>query len=119
MRKRIRQYRKKIDIILSFDEEDNWESIRANHLVQISFFQHERLIHLIVTALFAVIEIILVLYTAAAYSPAILTLCLLVLVLLIPYVAHYYLLENEVQKLYAQYDIIEQKCEEMRQKDRQ
>ena len=28
------------------------------------------------------------------------------LMLLVPYVRHYYILENEVQKMYAQYDII-------------
>lgn len=33
--------------------------------------------------------------------PALLFLCLL-----IPYIAHYYLLENEVQKMYDQYDRI-------------
>jgi hypothetical protein len=31
-------------------------------------------------------------------------LALLILVLLIPYVRHYYILENEVQKMYKQYD---------------
>lgn len=33
-------------------------------------------------------------------------LCVLFLVLLIPYIGHYYLLENEVQKMYIQYDEI-------------
>ena len=32
------------------------------------------------------------------------------LVLLIPYIAHYYLLENGVQKMYQQYDKIKQIC---------
>ena len=43
----------------------------------------------------------------------ILTLILLtgvLVVLLIPYILHYYLLENEVQKMYAQYDYILQLC---------
>ena len=31
-------------------------------------------------------------------------LALVILVLLIPYISHYYLLENEVQKMYVQYD---------------
>ena len=53
-------------------------------LIQIQFFQHERLIHLIVTALLA--------------------LDILFLVLLIPYIFHYYRLENGVQKLYEYYD---------------
>ena len=28
------------------------------------------------------------------------------MILLVPYIRHYYILENEVQKMYAQYDII-------------
>ncbi len=114
MRKRILRYRKKIDAILALGGEADWETLRANHLVQISFFQHERLIHLIVTVLFALIEFIVAALTFTAFSPAVFVLCILVLALLIPYVGHYYLLENEVQKLYAQYDLIEQNCEEIR-----
>jgi len=111
MRKRILVYRKKIDEILGGGGEYDWETLRENHLVQISFFQHERLIHLIVTALFALIEFALAAVTVNAFTPAIFALCILVLALLIPYVGHYYLLENEVQKLYAQYDLIEKNYE--------
>ena len=114
MKKRILSYRKKIDAMLEAGGEPDWEAIRANHLVQISFFQHERLIHLIVTFLFALVEFIAAAVTVIAFSPAVLALCLLVLALLIPYVAHYYLLENEVQKLYDQYDLLELKSEETR-----
>ena len=35
---------------------------------------------------------------------------LVLLVLLVPYVYHYYCLENEVQKLYAQYERLLEKC---------
>ena len=31
-------------------------------------------------------------------------LSLVILILLIPYIRHYYILENEVQKMYGQYD---------------
>jgi len=119
MRKRILAYRKKIDEILGEGGEYDWETLRANHLVQISFFQHERLIHLIVTALFALIEFALAAVTVTAFSPEIFALCILVLALIIPYVGHYYLLENEVQKLYAQYDFIEENCERLRAQSRQ
>ena len=57
MRKRILEYRKYIDELLkkleSGEAEGDIAHIKAEHLVQISFFQHERLIHLIVTVLFA------------------------------------------------------------------
>ena len=77
-------------------------------LVQIQFFQHERLIHLIVTALFALLTIISMLASLAIpKQPILLALDLLFLILLIPYIRHYYLLENGVQKLYKYYDKIE------------
>jgi cell division protein FtsB len=39
-------------------------------------------------------------------------LTILLLVLLIPYIRHYYILENEVQKMYVQYDKLLEKIEE-------
>lgn len=43
---------------------------------------------------------------AVVVAPQIPTIALmmLLLVLLVPYIVHYYFLENETQKLYAQYD---------------
>ena len=91
-------YRRRIDALLAqHPENTDWNRILQDHLRQIAFFQHERLIHLIVTALFAQL-IQLTVLTAA------------LLVLLIPYIFHYYLLENEVQKMYAQYDEIWENC---------
>lgn len=73
-------------------------------LIQIGFFQHERLIHLIVTVTFALLAIIAILGTLIAPQPALFILVLLLVVLLVPYVRHYYILENGVQKLYQYYD---------------
>ena len=73
-------------------------------LIQISFFQHERLIHLIVTVTFALLTIIAILGTLIMPQPALFILVLLLLVLLVPDVRHYYILENGVQKLYKYYD---------------
>ena len=86
--------------------EFDWDDLIQEHLVQISFFQHERLIHLLVTLAFALMEIACV--VALIISPQIIVaaLALLLLVLLVPYIVHYYFLENETQKLYAQYDLM-------------
>ncbi len=120
MEKRILTYRKYMDKLLLREDAD-WEKIRAEHLVQIGFFQHERLVHLIVTVVFALFAVLSVgmafllmaqgtegaegaeswLFVVAAF-----------LVLLIPYVRHYYILENEVQKMYGQYDEIVSKMGE-------
>lgn len=83
------------------------ESFRREMLVQIQFFQHERLIHLIVTVLFALLAVITILASLIIQEPAVLLLCLMFIVLLIPYIRHYYILENGVQKLYEYYDRIE------------
>lgn len=113
MEKRILTYRKKIDELLQKNDVD-WNHVLEEHLVQVGFFQHERLIHLIVTVTFAVLEIISIFVTLLSFwmnegNPALGCLTLLLLVLLIPYIRHYYILENEVQKMYVQYDRILEK----------
>ena len=77
---------------------------RAEALVQISFFQHERLIHLIVTVLFALMTLMSVLGTILSGQLSLSLLVLVLLVLLVPYIRHYYILENGVQQLYVFYD---------------
>lgn len=111
MRKRILEYRKYIDELLkkleSGEAEGDIAHIKAEHLVQISFFQHERLIHLIVTVLFAVLEFMALLFVLLTPNIGTILLVIAVLLLLVPYIRHYYLLENEVQKMYVQYDRLE------------
>ena len=90
----------------------NKDEVLREMLVQIKFFQHERLIHLIVTVLFAFLTI----FTAACscflnnlcYGMLFCLLCVLCLILLVPYIRHYYILENGVQKLYEIYDKIKE-----------
>ena len=70
--------------------------------MKISYFQHERLIHLLVTLTFAILQIftifaIFVLPYPASLIFAIMT--VLILCLLTGYIFHYYLLENSVQKM--------------------
>ena len=74
------------------------------HLVQVGFFQHERLIHLIVTVTFALLEMLAIVLSVISNSLFTLLLPIVILILLLPYIRHYYILENEVQKMYGQYD---------------
>ena len=107
MKKRILGYRTRIDGILEKNAPDtNWEELLSEHLVQIGFFQHERLVHLIVTVTFAILTMLSLVAALMICNPALYALTLLFLVLLIPYIMHYYTLENEVQKMYVQYDRI-------------
>ena len=76
------------------------------HLTQIGFFQHVRLIHLIVTVTFALLEMLAILLSVIADSLFSILLPVVILILIVPYIRHYYILENEVQKMYMQYDRI-------------
>lgn len=73
-------------------------------LIQIGFFQHERLIHLIVTVTFALLTMLSVMLSFQLETVMGFLLPLTFLILLIPYIRHYYILENGVQRLYAFYD---------------
>ena len=89
----------------------DWDALLEEHLVQIRFFQHERLIHLIVTATFALVLMLLMnlLYSAASVDILLVALFIFVTIFLLLYVGHYYILETSVQKMYIQYDQILQK----------
>ena len=121
MEQRILQYRKQIDEWLAEMEQSiktqsqeggNAEQITQKliqdkleeHLVQVGFFQHERLIHLIVTVTFALLEMLAIVLSVISDSLFTLLLPVVILILLIPYIRHYYILENEVQKMYVLYD---------------
>ena len=105
MKERILRYRKKIDELLNNDSKDvNWRVIIDEHLIQVGFFQHERLVHLIVTVTFALLLMLAVVAFLITEAVQIIFLCIAFLVLLVPYISHYYLLENETQKMYVQYD---------------
>lgn len=107
MKRRILAYLDYIDDILQNDDsndKEHWDKVIKKHLDQIVFFAHERLIHLIVFALVAVCTVISIMTVIATGKLEIIPLIILLFVLLIPYCAHYYLLENSVQKMYEQYD---------------
>ena len=107
MKKQIQEYIKAIKLLLTEDNPStNWEEVAKKHLVKIEFYQHERLIHLIVTALFAVMEMICVATLLTSTNLWCLALMVMILILLVPYIGHYYYLENSVQELYLIYDVI-------------
>ena len=105
MTKRIKKYIAEVDDLLKKHESSiNYEDELTKHLVHISFFQHERLIHLIVTVVFALLTLGTFLYFITFPSSALFLLTGFFLILLLPYIKHYYFLENSVQYMYTQYD---------------
>lgn len=110
MKKRITEYLRHMDELLQQMSNDeikqnmNLSDILDNHMRQIEFFMHERLVHLIVMVLFAIGTFMTVFTYLLTDNIGLLMLALLLIVLLAPYIKHYYLLENGVQKMYVQYD---------------
>ena len=89
--------------------EEEREEFLKQMLVQIQFFQHERFIHLIVTVCFALLLMMALLGCYLTPDFGLFALAVLFFGLLIPYIKHYYLLENVVHNLYTYYDQIQQK----------
>ena len=109
MRKYLTEYLRALEAKLAeADDSLDYEELERSHLIMIQFMQHERLVHFLVTILFALGFFI----TLAIY---LLGELILILGLLIPYIAHYYFLENSVQKMYKLHDEIH--ARRLKQKD--
>ena len=105
MGKRMKNYLNQIDKQTQGElSADDKKVLKENLLVQIGFFQHERIIHLIVTVTFAVITILSFLCFLIFRRLLLAVFLLLLLALLIPYIRHNFILEKGVQKLYEYYD---------------
>lgn len=110
MKKRMIDYLKYAEGISKEDlDSEEREIIRQNLLIQIGFFQHERLIHLMVTLTFSILSMITLFCVLITENPVLSILLLLLLIMLIPYVNHYFRLEWGVQKLYKYYDLLEER----------
>lgn len=95
-----------MDIGTKSGQVTDYEELCREHLLQISFFQHERLIHLMVLITFAILTFGTFFLLYLSFHFMLVLLFLAFLVLLVPYILHYYLLENSVQKMYEQYDAL-------------
>jgi len=76
------------------------EKIDINYII---FFQHERLVHLIVTFFVGIAMVLFFIGFLITENILVFILFILLLCLFIPYIFHYYYLENNVQKLYDYY----------------
>lgn len=83
--------------------DDDLLRMRGDLLQRIAFYQHERLIHLIVTMSFGVFFMLSLIMCLTIGGAALLVLTALFLVMLAAYIRHYYFLENSVQKMYLFY----------------
>lgn len=83
--------------------EKNRSKIKDDEFIlKIKWFQHERVIHLIITIFYAIIFLIFLGLIALSYVfviPA-----TILMIFLICYIMHYFWLENGIQYLYKLYD---------------
>ena len=100
----MKEYIIRIDKIIQDKKKKNVDEVIDEHLIKISFYQHERLVHFLVTMLFAIMFLITFLYSLKNTDLGIILLDLMFFILLVPYIFHYYKLENSVQYMYKQYD---------------
>ena len=93
MEKRILAYRKFMDEMIRQLQEapcspEELEKRKKEHLTQVSFFQHERLVHLIVTVTFGILEMLALFLARLSPDPAVFLLVAVILVLLVPFIRH-------------------------------
>ena len=101
MKKYLYDYIEYVDNSLK-DKNINIRKLRDEHLVKIDFFQHERLIHLLVTLFYVVM--MLVFFGCSLLFIWFLLIAFILVVFVLFYVIHYFRLENGIQYLYKQYD---------------
>lgn len=103
MKSEIKEYKALVKKTLDDDsKETDWRQLVEDMTARIGFYQHERLAHLIVTMTFAIMTVLCLVFSGGAPN-LIMLLGGLFLLLEIPYVLHYYFLENSVQELYTLY----------------
>ena len=105
MGKKLKDYIISIQTLLESGEDiQNIQALKDELLTEISFWQHERLIHLLVTILFALLTMAVFMVLLFYRELSMLILLVALLSLMIPYIRHYYILENGVQTLYTFYE---------------
>lgn len=94
-----------------------WKKLFDEHKDKIAFMQHERIVHFLVTMMFALILTILIAALLFTTNLAVLVLVTIMVVLIAFYIKHYYFLENTVQKMYKLYDRMLAKKEELSEEE--
>lgn len=108
MTKQIREYLEILERFFAAEHPERELLAMRNELLQrIAFYQHERLIHLIVTMSFGLFFMLSLAIYLTQGGVGLLVLTALFLVMLAAYIKHYYFLENSVQKMYLFYYKIE------------
>lgn len=104
MTKQIKEYLAMLEQFFRVSHsDDEMLSMKTRLLQRIAFYSHERLVHLIITMSFAVFFLISLFMWLVVKNTGLAVLTVLLLVMLVAYIKHYYFLENSVQKMYLYY----------------
>ena len=109
MRENLKEYNAYLDEIIERKEIKNKEDLLDEVLTQIKFFQHERLVHLIVTFFEGICTVLFLGFALLTNNVGMYLLFFLGILLFFPYILHYYYLENGTQSLYKKYFKIKEK----------
>ncbi len=109
MKESLKQYNEYLDKVIAGKKVDKKEELLEEILIQIKFFQHERLVHLIVTFMTGLCAVLFLAFSVLLESIGMTLLFLITFCLFIPYIFHYYYLENGVQALYKKYFQVKEK----------
>ncbi len=104
MKNYMKEYIESIDELIKEGKCKNIDEVIEEHLLKIQFFQHERLIHFLVTMLFTGLSFFTIIYTLDHITLGFVLLTIAFICLEVPYIFHYYFLENSVQHMYVQHD---------------
>ena len=108
MKKYFLEYIAFLDASLA-DESTDLARLMKIHKEKTRYFQHERFVHLFVMILFALVTVACFFIIVLTEKLILVPLAVLFMCLLIPYISHYYFLENKTQLLYKYYDRISEK----------
>ena len=100
MKKQIKEY---------IEEVEKKKGTKEDMLNHISFYQHERLVHLIVTVFVGICAVLFFLAMIYFEKIELIVIFATLLLLFIPYILHYYFLENSIQRLYILYKELKNK----------
>jgi len=112
MTRDIKLYKEKINELLEKNNpKTDWDVLSTEMLAKIGFYQHERLVHLIVTMTVAILSVMSICATFVAQTVpvSLMVLIALLLILVAPYMVYYFTLENAVQDIYSYYDRVRER----------
>lgn len=100
MREYISNYVKYVDKVIREDKYK--DSFIEEHKEMIKYFQHERIIHLVITLFYAMLTLLF--WGLSLLSLIFVVIAIILSGFLVCYIYHYFYLENHVQYMYKQYN---------------